>query len=49
MTKAEKRRALEKIGREAKRLSDLASQSGEDFLAFVLMNAQLETERTLMG
>ena len=47
MTEAEKWQAIETIAREAKRLEALASQSGEDFLAFLLANVQQETVRIL--
>jgi hypothetical protein len=47
MTDAEKRRAIETIAREAKRLEAMASTNGENFLAYLLFNAQLETDRIL--
>jgi len=47
MTDQEKRKAIEAIAREAKRLEELASQNGEDFLAFLLANVRQETTRIL--
>jgi len=43
----EKREAVEAIAREAKRLEDVASQAGADFLAFLPANVQRETARIL--
>jgi hypothetical protein len=47
MTDQEKRKAVETIAREAKRLEEMASRAEEGMLGYLLAMVQQETERIL--
>jgi hypothetical protein len=47
MTDQEKRKAVEMIAHEAKRLEEIAGRAGEGMLGYLLSMVQQETERIL--